>query len=152
MLTLGSLRDLGFSPFPYLSDTCNVSEYGGRLTFVLAVTYTNPILTSAGGLLGVMSWILLAGAIVMMFFVILSGVTDHTPLNRTYFLRANTAGIGQARNVSQWTYLYVCGENNQDCGTAIAALPFGFAWYGNSSGVPSDLAGCVWISSPEEPR
>jgi SUR7/PalI family len=79
----------------------------------------------------------------MMFFVILSGVTDHSPLNTTYFLRVKTSGIDGARPISQWTYFYVCGDSNQDCGAAVAALPFGYAWYGNTTGVPPDLVGCV---------
>lgn len=77
----------------------------------------------------------------MMFFVILSGVKDVSPLNKIYFLEANTSKINGARPISQWTYFYICGANNQDCGSATAALPFGYAWLGNNSGVPVDLVG-----------
>jgi hypothetical protein len=77
----------------------------------------------------------------MMFFVILSGVKDVTPLNQIYFLQANTSSIQGARPISQWTYFYICGLDNQNCSSATAALPFGYAWLGNTNGAPSDLVG-----------
>ncbi|KFZ18231.1 hypothetical protein V502_04199 [Pseudogymnoascus sp. VKM F-4520 (FW-2644)] len=93
------------------------------------------------GLLGAVSWILLAGALVMMWLVVLAGVTRHTPLNKIYFLRADTSGIGDARPISQWTFWYVCGSNNDNCGSPVPALPIGYAWRGNSAGAPSALVG-----------
>lgn len=47
--------------------------------------------------------ILLAGSLVMLWFVILSGVTQTSPLRQTYFLRADTSNIQGARPISQWT-------------------------------------------------
>lgn len=91
-----------------------------------------------------MSMILLGGALVLMFFVVLSGVTGTTPLDKTYFLRANTGGITGARAVSQWTYFYVCGDGNTNCGAAVPALPFGYAWVGGGAGAPASLLGYVW--------
>ncbi|KND89810.1 Protein SUR7 [Tolypocladium ophioglossoides CBS 100239] len=85
--------------------------------------------------------VLLAGSLVMLFFIILSGVSDSTPLNKTYFLQAATRGIGGARDVSQWTYFYICGPDNKDCGSARAAPPFGFAWDGNAANAPPELIG-----------
>lgn len=85
--------------------------------------------------------ILLAGHLVLLWFVILSGVTNSTPLNKTYFLRADTSGISGARPISQWTYFYICGDNNTDCGGAIPDPPFGHAWDGNATNVPSALIG-----------
>lgn len=64
----------------------------------------------------------------MLFFVVLSAVDVATPLSATYFLRADTSGITGARPVSQWTYFYVCGDGNTDCGPAEPALPLGHAW------------------------
>lgn len=96
-----------------------------------------------GGIMGTVSLILIAGALVLMFFVILSGVTDTTPLNKTYFLRADTSSIPGARAISQWTYFYVCGEGNTNCGSPVPALPFGYAWVGDSTGVPASLLGYV---------
>lgn len=89
--------------------------------------------------LGLASLVLLAGSIVLIFFVILPGVKDTAPLNKTYFLQADTSGISGARALSQWTYFYVCGEDNTDCSKAYAAMPFRTPWDGDASGVPDGL-------------
>jgi hypothetical protein len=96
-----------------------------------------------GGIMGTVSLILIAGALVLMFFVVLSGVTSTTPLNKTYFLQADTSSIPGARALSQWTYFYVCGEGNTNCGAAVPALPFGYAWVADSTGAPSSLIGYI---------
>ncbi|KAK8132249.1 Fmp45p [Apiospora kogelbergensis] len=91
--------------------------------------------------LGLTSLILLAASIVLMLFVILSGVTNVTPFNRTYFLSAATDGITGARPRTQWTYFYMCRPGNVDCGGAWPAPPFGWAWDANPTGAPSSLVG-----------
>ncbi|KAM4065290.1 SUR7/PalI family protein [Hirsutella rhossiliensis] len=91
--------------------------------------------------LGLGALALLAGSLVMLFFVILSGVTDTTPLDKTYFLRADTKGITGARDTTQWTYFYMCGLDNQDCGMAHAAPPLGYAWGANADNAPAALVG-----------
>jgi hypothetical protein len=96
-----------------------------------------------GGAMGTVSLILIAGSLVLMFFVVLSGVKRTTPLDKTYFLRATTSGVQGARPVSQWNYFYVCGEGNNDCGSPVPALPFGYAWVGGGEGAPSGLLGYV---------
>jgi hypothetical protein len=109
-----------------------------NITFFKHRTAANKL---AGGGLGLASWILLGGALVMMFFVVLSGVVDVTPLNKVYFLQADTSSIQNARSISQWTYFYICGQGNTDCGSATAALPFGYAWLNGGNGAPQDLIG-----------
>ncbi|KYK57893.1 uncharacterized protein DCS_04906 [Drechmeria coniospora] len=91
--------------------------------------------------LGLAALLVLAASIVMLFFIILSGVTSATPLNKTYFLQADTSGITGAKDISQWTYFYVCGPGNTDCTDARAAPPFGFAWDSNAQNVPPALYG-----------
>ncbi|KAK3940597.1 protein SUR7 [Diplogelasinospora grovesii] len=91
--------------------------------------------------LGLTSMLFLSGSLVMLWFIILSGVTNCTPLNKTYFLRASTAGITGARPISQWTYFYVCGDGNTDCGRAYPDIPLGYAWSGNPSNAPAELVG-----------
>lgn len=92
--------------------------------------------------MGIASLILIAGSVVLLFFVILSGVKNSSPLNKTYFLKADTSSIaGSGRPVSQWTYFYVCGEGNTNCGAAVPDLPFGYAWVGGSAGAPDSLVG-----------
>jgi hypothetical protein len=88
--------------------------------------------------------VLIATSIVLIFFVVLSGVKNTSPLNKTYFLQADTSSIaGSGRPLSQWTYFYVCGANNQDCGNPVPALPIGYAWVGGDAGVPPALVGYV---------
>lgn len=91
--------------------------------------------------LGLGGLVLLATSILFLFFIILPGVSDSTPLNKTYFLSANTQGISGAREWSQWTYFYICGNDNLDCSSARAAPPFGFAWDSNALNVPDGLGG-----------
>jgi hypothetical protein len=99
--------------------------------------------------MGIVSLILIAGAIVLQFFVVLSGVKNTTPLNKTYFLQADTSSIaGSGRAISQWTYFYVCGAGNQDCGRPVPDLPLGYAWVGGSAGAPAPLIGYVSFNEP----
>lgn len=95
----------------------------------------------AGPGLSLVALILIAGSLLLLWFVILSGVTTTTPLDKTYFLRADTAGITGARSISQWNYFYVCGDGNTNCGSASPAPPAGHAWAPNAANVPSGLAG-----------
>jgi len=93
------------------------------------------------GATGIVSLILIAASLLFLFFIVLSGVSNKTPFNKTYFLQADTSGITGARPVSRWTFFYVCGDNNQDCGKPVPALPFGYAWVGGGSGAPAKLLG-----------
>lgn len=95
----------------------------------------------ARGITGALGLALLALSIVFAFFIILPGVTDRSPLNKTYFLQADTNGIQGARDTTQWTYFYFCGENNRDCGNARPAPAFGKAWDSNANGAPDSLIG-----------
>ncbi|RXG45471.1 hypothetical protein VDGE_02782 [Verticillium dahliae] len=90
---------------------------------------------------GTAGLILLSGSLVLIFFVILSGVANTSPLNKTYFLEADTSGISGARDVTRWTYFYFCGDNNRDCSNPRAAPAFGRAWDGNAANVPDGLIG-----------
>lgn len=92
-------------------------------------------------MLGLPALIFLGGAIVLLFFVILSGTTNTSPLNQTYFLQADTNGITGAKAVSQWTYFYICGPGNQDCTRASPAMPFGHAWADNADNIPNGIGG-----------
>jgi hypothetical protein len=92
-------------------------------------------------LLGTSGIILLSGSLLFLWFIILSGITDHTPVDKVYFLRADTSGITGARDVTQWTYFFFCGRDNEDCGKARAGPAFGKAWASNARNAPSDLIG-----------
>ncbi|CAJ2504412.1 Uu.00g118060.m01.CDS01 [Anthostomella pinea] len=87
-----------------------------------------------------LSLIFLAGSIVLMFFIILSGMPS-SPLRQTYFLRADTSGITGARPITQWAYFYICGDGNRNCGGAKPDPPLGWAWDANPQNAPSQLVG-----------
>jgi len=92
-------------------------------------------------IVGISGLILIAGSLLLLWFIILSGVTDTTPLNKVYFLRADTAGISGARDITQWTYFRFCGDNNADCGKFRPAPAFGKAWDSRPDNAPSTLVG-----------
>ena len=98
--------------------------------------------------LGLLSLILLAGAVLLQFFLILAGTTSSTPENLIYFLETTTNGIPGARNPSRWTLFYVCGVNsdghNDNCGSPVPALPFnppGSSNFATDVGVPDAFIG-----------
>lgn len=73
---------------------------------------------AARGVFGLVSLILVAGALVFMFFILLAGAVDGNPVNKFYFLQADTSNIANAPAVSRWTYWNVCAvQNGRDvCG------------------------------------
>lgn len=85
--------------------------------------------------------VFLAGSLILLWFVILSGITSTSPLRQTYFLQADTSGIPGARDLSQWTYFRICGADNTNCGPARPGLPLGDAWESNAANVPAELIG-----------
>lgn len=91
--------------------------------------------------LGGLGLLFISGALVLLFFVILGGVSDSTPLNNTYFLQADTAGITGAKDTTRWTYFYMCDESNLNCAGAWPAPPFGWAWSRDADNVPDGLGG-----------
>jgi len=93
-------------------------------------------------LMGLISLVLLAAAIVLEFFIILSGSITSSPEDLVYFLQADTSGIPGAPNPARWTYWAVCGvdgKHNANCGAVVPALPFSPANrrnFGTDQGVP----------------
>lgn len=100
-------------------------------------------------ILAIISLILLAGGIVLQFFIILSGGINSDPINQIYFLEATTNGITpQPRNPTRWTYFALCGANDKDnnvnCGDPVPALPFSprdDSNFGTQRGLPGDFDG-----------
>ena len=79
------------------------------------------ILTSdSEGLFGLLSLLFIAGGLLLMFFILLAGAIDGDPVNRWYFLQADTGNIPNAPPVSRWTYWNVCGVDGArtSCGDA----------------------------------
>lgn len=95
----------------------------------------------ARGLPGILGLALLALSIVFVLFIILAGVTRDQPLDRTYFLEADTSGIQGARDVTRWTFLHFCGKDNTDCSGSRPAPAFGRAWSAGARDAPEGLVG-----------
>ncbi|CBX95038.1 hypothetical protein LEMA_P114530.1 [Plenodomus lingam JN3] len=93
------------------------------------------------------SLILLAGGIVLQFFIILSGAVNSSPMNLFYFLQASTNNIPDARNPSRWTFFSICGADpstghNANCGAVVPALPFDPPRnFGTTDGIPEQFIG-----------
>jgi len=87
--------------------------------------------------------ILVAGAIVLLFFVVLAGITDTTPLNDTYFLsvdRSTLTGSQKGTGDEYWTLWQTCttdANGNEVCPKAAAAYPFNLGDYVSGNGTSS---------------
>lgn len=104
-------------------------------------------MAAARPIFGILSLILLAGAVLLQFFLILAGTTNTTPINHVYFLETTTNGIPGARNPSRWMLLYICGADgsrNANCGSPVPALPFDPPRnnnFGTEEGIPDAFIG-----------
>ncbi|KAK6458228.1 SUR7/PalI family-domain-containing protein [Scheffersomyces xylosifermentans] len=65
----------------------------------------------------------LSGTILLLIFIILSGSSHHFPLDRFYWLSADTSGIRNAPNKSAWTFWGVCEKNDFTSCTLGPAYP-----------------------------
>lgn len=105
--------------------------------------------------MGLISLLILAGGILLQFFVILSGTVGGNPENQIWFLQASTNGVVPAtRNPSRWTFFAVCGRGsngrNTDCGAPVPALPFDPPRnFGTQTGVPHQFIGWVMSEHPK---
>ena len=106
-------------------------------------------MAGARPILSVAAIVLLAGGIVLQFFVILSGAVNSSPVNLVYFLQASTDGLSGAKsnlpNPVRWTFFALCGSNNghnANCLPVRAALPFDPQRnFGTSQGIPDAFHG-----------
>ncbi|KAL3228498.1 Protein SUR7 [Nakaseomyces bracarensis] len=60
----------------------------------------------------------LAGNVLLLILIVLSGSIDNYPVNRFYWVEGNTSGIPNAPGVTRWTFWGACSyENNKlNCG------------------------------------
>ncbi|KAI9822205.1 MAG: hypothetical protein M1826_000514 [Phylliscum demangeonii] len=95
--------------------------------------------------LALISLILTAGAVLLLFFLVLAGSRNHIPLNQIFFLRADTSSIKGAPKLSRWTLWNVCdtdGSGHNVCGDVHPAYPFDPPRnFGTSQGVPASFNG-----------
>ncbi len=71
--------------------------------------------------------ILVAGSTLLLFFIVLAGVKQSSPLTEFFFLSVDTSSITGAPPVSHWTLWNICnGESgsNTACGHVQPAFPF----------------------------
>ncbi|KAJ5212141.1 uncharacterized protein N7498_003787 [Penicillium cinerascens] len=77
--------------------------------------------------LGFLGLFFTAGAILLIFLVILGGARNTIPLNEIYFLEADTSNIPGAPAISRWTFWSLCSvapDGKSICGTSHPDHPF----------------------------
>ncbi|KAL9021307.1 MAG: hypothetical protein Q9185_001512 [Variospora sp. 1 TL-2023] len=82
--------------------------------------------TPQGPALAFVSLILIAGACLLILFTLLGGAVDGNPTNQFYFLEADTSGLGNAAEISRWTFWSACRvvDGNNVCPDVSPAYPF----------------------------
>ncbi|CAL5872717.1 uncharacterized protein PFLUO_LOCUS6984 [Penicillium psychrofluorescens] len=75
--------------------------------------------------MGFLGLFFMAGAVLLIFLTLLGGARNTDPLNRIYFLEANTGNIPGAPPVSRWTFWALCSVKNglNDCGSSHPDFP-----------------------------
>lgn len=97
--------------------------------------------------------LLLMGGMVMIYFVLLGGANDASPLNRIYFLQAATKGIPNAPDTSRWTFWSVCrlGSNGHSiCPNHRPGVPLdppGHWNFNTKDNIPHQFLGLVSLLS-----
>lgn len=88
----------------------------------------------------------MAASILLIFLTLLGGARNSNPLNRIYFLQADTGSIPGAASTSRWTFWNLCGVKNgkNDCGATHVDFPFDPPSHRNfdtTDNVPSQFIG-----------
>ncbi|KAJ9608402.1 Eisosomes component [Cladophialophora chaetospira] len=101
-------------------------------------------MAARNGIFGLASLILVAAGLLFMFFIVLAGAIDKSPISKFYFLEANTGRIPGAPPVSRWTYWNICngaGGSNR-CPSVHPAFPLdpsSHRNFGTRQGVPRNF-------------
>ncbi|ODQ65692.1 SUR7-domain-containing protein [Nadsonia fulvescens var. elongata DSM 6958] len=91
------------------------------------------------------SLFLSAGAVLLLFFIVLAGARHSSPLNRFFWIQVDTSAIASASTggVTRWTPYGICGVSNSrnfDCTSNSAAYPFDpVRNFGSAEGLPSSF-------------
>ncbi|CAI6607940.1 ALI_HP2_G0039180.mRNA.1.CDS.1 [Saccharomyces cerevisiae] len=64
----------------------------------------------------------LAGNTLLLILMIISGATDHYPVNRFYWVRGNTTGIPNAGDETRWTFWGACLQDKDGSDTCTSNL------------------------------
>ena len=81
---------------------------------------------ASGPILGFVSLVLIAGAILLILLTLLGGAVDHNPTNKFYFIEVATQGIPGAASTTRWTFWNACSVLNggNSCPAVHPAYPF----------------------------
>lgn len=100
-------------------------------------------------LLGLISLVFVAGAILLHFLVLLAGAVNGRPVNTIYFLEADTSAIPGAPSTSRWTFW---NQDPVDSNSLTAINGIHPAWpfdpqsnFGTQTGVPSGFIGTSYF-------
>ncbi|KAJ5468019.1 hypothetical protein N7475_005771 [Penicillium sp. IBT 31633x] len=76
--------------------------------------------------LGFLGLFFMASSILLIFLTLLGGARNSNPLDRIYFLQADTGNIPGAPSTSRWTFWALCPvrDGKNDCGTSHPDFPF----------------------------
>lgn len=80
----------------------------------------------ARSIFALLSLFFTAGALLLMFLILLAGAVNHSPVNKFYFLQASTHGIPGAPAISRWTFWNLCpvtANGSNKCGAVHPAFP-----------------------------
>ncbi|EAW11552.1 SUR7/PalI family protein [Aspergillus clavatus NRRL 1] len=97
--------------------------------------------------LGLLGLFFTASALLLMFLAFLGGARNSNPLNRIYWLQADTSNIPGAPALSRWTYWNLCAVNDKGhnaCGKSYADYPFdppSHRNFGTTTNIPSAFIG-----------
>ncbi|EGC42358.1 actin cortical patch protein Sur7 [Histoplasma capsulatum var. duboisii H88] len=99
-----------------------------------------------GPLIALLGLLFTAGAFILMMLTLIGGSRNTNPLNRTWFLEADTSNIPGAPETSRWTFWGVCGvsDGKNDCHGTTAAFPLDppSSWnFDTTDGVPPQFIG-----------
>ncbi|ODV97185.1 hypothetical protein PACTADRAFT_48933 [Pachysolen tannophilus NRRL Y-2460] len=76
----------------------------------------------------IIQFLLLAGTTLLLLFIVMSGSIDHAPIDKFYWIQADTSGISGAPSISKWTFWGICsyegGSTNGNCDNLGPAYAF----------------------------
>lgn len=83
------------------------------------------------------------GSTLLLIFIVLSGSIVESPVNKFYWLQADTSDIAGAPEISRWTFWGLCGvsgDNNVNCSYLQPAFPLSpVDDFGTTVNVPRDF-------------
>ncbi|BAO38050.1 protein SUR7 [Kluyveromyces marxianus] len=84
------------------------------------------VVKASKSLVRFISILFLAGSTLLLLFIVMSGSINHAPINKFYWLQADTSNISSAPALSRWTFWGVCGVSggkNVNCTDLGPAYP-----------------------------